>query len=500
LRHKGSPWQPLSAEHGFEISTKRNEYELAIQPVVTAEDASVMIKFEDIPGAEFTLDNFEFYEAKVVVTDPDDVVLFEVNPSKSKKTITLDGIYVDPNNMPYYGEITLEPFSSIILIRISEPIPPVEEVNLPPTVRIVSPVQNAAYDGPQEIEIKVEAEGKNCGIKKVEFFSGDKLLGTANSAPYIYTGKSIQAGKYTITAKATDVNAKVSVSEAVVVTVKKPVASEIDAPKGSFSLYLNTGTTQDVTVDGKVFKGDKNLKYHGFSYENANTAASKDKLYQTERNGSTLNYAIPVPNGTYTVKTYHNELWWGLSGRAGGKGRRVFDISIEGKLLKDDFDIYESSNNKQTVLTFQNIEVKDGKLNLDMVASRDRASISGIEIVGSSAQVSKTMAQARISKVEEMTAVEETAVSNPVTNSLAVKMYPNPAKEVTTVAINQDVSLTTILIHDMSGQIMQQLDPRLLRNDGGRFQIPLNSLSSGIYLVSVVGEKEVYDRLRLIVQ
>src|SRR5690606_37754236 len=132
-------------------------------------------------------------------------------------------------------------------------------------------------------------------------------------------------------------------------------------------------------------KGDKNLKYHGASYENANPSASKDELYQTERNGPALKYAISVPNGTYTVKTYHNELWWGMAGRAGGKGRRVFDISIEGKLLKDDFDNFEAANNKQTVLTFQNIEVKDGKLNLDMVSSRDRASISGIAIVGTAA-------------------------------------------------------------------------------------------------------------------
>ncbi len=831
LRQRGAPWQPVSADHAVEINNKRNEYEVVIQPVVTAEATSLVMKFEDIASAEMAVDNFEFYEVKGTVTNPDDKILFEINPSKTVKTVNLDGIYVCPNNMPYYGKITLEPFSSVILIRISDPVPAVEEENLPPTVKIVSPKHNAAYDGPQEIEIRVEAKGKGCDIKKVEFFSGDKLLGTANSAPYVYSGKNIQAGKYTITAKATDINSRVTVSEAVVVKVEGSVelveeksndggfelylnagtdkdvtlngkvfkgdknlkyhgssyensslsASKdelfqterngpvlkytIPVPNGTytvttyhnelwwgqsgraggkgsrvfdislegklvkddfdiyiegqnkettltfqnievkdgklnldmissrdrasisgiaivgvaaaapakpiesvkpaqpaFELYLNAGTATDVTMDGKVFKGDKNLKNYGSSYENSNVSASKDELYQTERNGPALKYTIAVPNGTYTVKTYHNELWWGLSGRAGGKGRRVFDISIEGKLLKDDFDIYvesknkqtvltfknievkdgklnldmissmdrasvsgiaivgsvaaepakpvqpafelylnagtakdvklngkifkgdknlknygssyENSNpsaskdelfqterngpvlkytipvpngtytvttyhnelwwglsgraggkgrrifdisiegklvkddfdiyveskNKQTVLTFQNVEVKDGKLNLDMISSRDRASVSAIEIVGASAQASKTMAQARISEVEETVVIEEAAVEAQVDNSRSVKMYPNPATEVTTVAINQDIALATILIHDMSGQLMQQLDPRLLRNDGANFQIPLNSLSNGIYLISLVGEREVYERLRLIVQ
>src|SRR5690606_21660544 len=272
------------------------------------------------------------------------------------------------------------------------------------------------------------------------------------------------------------------------VEVEKPV-EEVKPVQPAFELYLNTGTVKDVTLDGKVFKGDKNLKYHGSSYENMNPSASKDELFQTERNGPALKYSISVPNGTYTVKTYHNELWWGLGGRAGGKGRRVFDISIEGKLLKDDFDIYVASKNKQTVLTFQNIVVKDGKLNLDMISSRDRASISGIAIFNSSAKDSKATANARIEgeEIVEVAEIMEVVETVNAGNQLEVKMYPNPAKEVTTVSINQDVNVANILIHDMNGQLMAQLDPRLLMNEGGKFQIPLNNLANGIYLVSVVG-------------
>ena len=54
----------------------------------------------------------------------------------------------------------------------------------------------------------------------------------------------------------------------------------------------------------------------------------------------TLTYNIPVPNGTYTVRTHHAELWFGYAGPAGAIGNRVFDIFIEGNLVQNDFDMY----------------------------------------------------------------------------------------------------------------------------------------------------------------
>src|SRR5690606_11019846 len=115
FRHKGSPWQALSAEHGFEVNTTRNEYEFALQPVINAGEASVLIRFDDLPSAEVQIDNLELYEADIVRTNPDEVLLFEVNPTKTSKTVILDGTYVDPNNVEYTGTVTLEPFSSILL-------------------------------------------------------------------------------------------------------------------------------------------------------------------------------------------------------------------------------------------------------------------------------------------------------------------------------------------------------------------------------------------------
>ncbi|WP_439481413.1 PKD domain-containing protein [Cyclobacterium plantarum] len=162
------------------------------------------------------------------------------------------------------------------------------------------------------------------------------------------------------------------------------VAEEPVVP--DFSLYLNTGGTADVSYEGKTFVGDVNLPpYYDTDHTYTNVAASPDVLFQTER-GSGANLApvtlsIAVPNGTYTVSTYHNELYFGKV-VGGGAGSRVFDVLMEGQLVKDDLDFFLESGNEPLKLTFTNIEVSDGLLDITLDPSANRPSISGIAIVG----------------------------------------------------------------------------------------------------------------------
>ncbi|MDN3688840.1 PKD domain-containing protein [Cyclobacterium jeungdonense] len=153
-----------------------------------------------------------------------------------------------------------------------------------------------------------------------------------------------------------------------------------------FTLYLNTGSVADVSLEGKTFIGDINLPdYFDTDHTYTNASASTEPLYQTERGSGAdlapLNLSIEVPNGTYTVSTYHNELYFGKV-VAGGAGSRVFDIVMEGQLVKDDLDLFLESGNTPVKLTFTNIEVADGLLEIALNPSANRPSISGIAIEG----------------------------------------------------------------------------------------------------------------------
>ena len=64
------------------------------------------------------------------------------------------------------------------------------------------------------------------------------------------------------------------------------------------------------------------------------------------------------------------------------KQTSVFDILIEGQLVKDDLDFFLESGNEPFKLTFTDIEVTDGILEITLDPSANRPSISGIAIEG----------------------------------------------------------------------------------------------------------------------
>src|SRR5690606_9518082 len=55
-----------------------------------------------------------------------------------------------------------------------------------------------------------------------------------------------------------------------------------------------------------------------------------------------------------------------------------------GKVVKKDLDLFVENGNKQTILQFHNIEVTNGKLSLELQASSNNATISGLAIINQS--------------------------------------------------------------------------------------------------------------------
>ncbi len=113
-----------------------------------------------------------------------------------------------------------------------------------------------------------------------------------------------------------------------------------------------------------------------------------DVLYRTEYSEATIfSYAIPAQAGSYTVRLHFAEIWWGsCSGAAGGPGKRVFDVSMEGALILDDLDIYaEVGAVTALVKTFQ-ADMTDGILNLDFTASVNYPMISAVEVLSTTNQ------------------------------------------------------------------------------------------------------------------
>jgi parallel beta-helix repeat protein len=395
FRYGGAPWEIVSPSTTVELNNKAEEYTILLKPYEDVDKTAVML-VSDEGNWTYWVDEVEFKEADVKIVDPSEKILFEYNPTKSEKTVALNGTYVDAKNKTYSGKITLAPYSSAVLVNTSG-----NTIDVPkeaPKVSITAPGNNSGILEGSSLSIKAEASATDAKITKVEFFNGSKLLGSTTSSPYSFTWKNVPLGTQTITAVATDGNNLQATSKEVQVKVTSKIVDEnldddIDQSPGKdqgpgndqvdFSpLYVNTGSDEPINFEGSSFMPLAKTNIVASQYtKSAHKAKSVNELFQSSSYAKDLKYSIPVPNGLYTVKTYHSEGYFGEAGPAAEAGQRVFDIVIEEEMMKDDFDMYTKSGNSEVILTFENVEVKDGLLNIEMMASANNAVISGVAVL-----------------------------------------------------------------------------------------------------------------------
>ncbi|MFC1551857.1 malectin domain-containing carbohydrate-binding protein [Candidatus Latescibacterota bacterium] len=101
-----------------------------------------------------------------------------------------------------------------------------------------------------------------------------------------------------------------------------------------------------------------------------------DTLYQTVRH-ELYGYRLEVPDGNYAVtlkfcETLHEK-----------KGLRVFGVKLQDTTVLNDLDIFEQAGKLTALdLTFEDIAVTDGILNIDFVRKFDYPTLAAIDIAG----------------------------------------------------------------------------------------------------------------------
>lgn len=227
--------------------------------------------------------SFDTYATLKTYTAP---VRFEYNGTQVSKTIALDADYADAKNTKYSGSITLQPFTSVVLIKTGT------TTSTSPSVSITSPAANASYASPAIVNITATASDPNGTISKVDFYVGNTFVGTDNASPYSYTWNSASAGNYTITAKATDNSGNVTTSAGVPISITS---------SSSFPIVTMTSPKVNATYSAPA------SVYMSAAASDAGGSVSKVDFY----NGSTLlhtEYNAPyqftwqnVPAGKYSL-------------------------------------------------------------------------------------------------------------------------------------------------------------------------------------------------------
>ncbi len=115
LRKTGVSYTILSNIENANLGAERVDHEMLFSSTTSADDASIIFEFDQPYGPIF-IDNVALLEAEVSYTDPKDHFLFEYNANSTVKTLALSRAYVDVHDRPYLNEISIAPYSSILLI------------------------------------------------------------------------------------------------------------------------------------------------------------------------------------------------------------------------------------------------------------------------------------------------------------------------------------------------------------------------------------------------
>lgn len=161
-----------------------------------------------------------------------------------------------------YGNVTLQ------AATLRGGMPP--ETNLPPTVSITNPVNNAVFTAPATFNLEAFASDSEGSVTQVEFFNGATSLGVDTASPYGVVVNELSLGVYTFSAVATDnEGARSTNSISVTVTdtpvnnpptisITNPVHNAVFTAPATFSIEASASDS-DGTVSQVEFFRDATL-------------------------------------------------------------------------------------------------------------------------------------------------------------------------------------------------------------------------------------------------
>ncbi|MBN1680760.1 MAG: choice-of-anchor D domain-containing protein [Anaerolineae bacterium] len=197
------------------------------------------------------------------------------------------------------------------------------------------------------------------------------------------------------------------------------------------------GWSEDTKANPYVYGNaadNGNMTYSPGPFSGPNTTGAPDALFSTERWDPTYTTAemiwdFPVEPGSYEVRLYFAETYSG----AASVGARVFDVTIEGATVLDNYDIFADVGFETAVMQSFTVTVSDNVLTIEFLHVVQNPAIKGIEIVPNQVIVSSTL-DADPDPVDFGT----TPIGTPVNQSVTLTNLGQPA------AISLDVTSVSI--------------------------------------------------------
>lgn len=231
----------------------------------------------------------------------------------------------------------------------------------PPSLRITAPTAASAWTTPDPLlDLAGSADHGAQPIETVEWSVLAGASGTASgTADWSVAGIALAEGPNLIRVTATAPTehapyaGHITFNDALLATRSGPPPEP-----GSVVAAINAGGPAYIAADGTPYVAD--AAYEGGSTQVSSHAVAgtdDDALYNDWRWGD-FAYRLPLQDGPYTVELQFADTYNSAA------GQRVFDASIEGTTVLDDFDIIASVGVDTAIVRRYEVTLADGMLDL----------------------------------------------------------------------------------------------------------------------------------------
>ena len=305
IRKTGVPRTPLTLVQVGNFGKSKTTSEFLFTAPTSDNDASFVIEIQQASGTTY-IDDIEFHEADASVLDIDSQLRFEYNATNAPKTIGLDAKYIGTDSAIYNGTLTLQPYTSKILVKYgpsTAPIPPSST-----TLSAVASVANiSCFNGTTDINV----------------------TGTGGTAPYTGTGtNTINAGTGSLRISVPSPAARAS-------TLLYSTVGAVSSAKTYILRFSTLGTTSNGSL--KVY-----LRQTKFPF--ATITPVQTKIYSTTRVDHEFMFTAPT---SQTAASFLIDMAQS-SGTTYIDNIAFFEATSDGILISD--NLYSSGQFENSIL------------------------------------------------------------------------------------------------------------------------------------------------------
>jgi hypothetical protein len=314
-----------------------------------------------------------FYEMSGTATNTDDYgtlsgkVTIPAGSSFAEVTIKpVDDLIDEPDET---AQLTLKPAGgdvpAYVLGEVTQATVTIQDNDLPAPTRLIATAANGTTTiAATWTDASVDEQGFTVQRSTTPTFQkGTFVESTAAANATSFTSSNLLAGTYYLRVRAFN-------------AAGQSAWSNVASAAVGTTLRIDVGGGGYVDSQGQLWQPD--MGSTGGTMSNAPFAVAgttDDSLYVSQRYGPSFSYNLAALNGNYVLKLYFAEP------TKTAAGQRKFDVTAEGALILDDFDLYAEAGAKTSLVKTFSVTITDGYLNLAFLSSVDTAIVSAIELV-----------------------------------------------------------------------------------------------------------------------